>query len=154
MAAAAVARFYDGHKVFTTLAGNNEADSVIGNLRLRSEDNNEEIWITDLSWNSPAAGAHLVELAERGASLTKHLLAFARRQPLQPREIDVGTLVLETVKLLRPTLGEQIQISQQLAEDAWPALVDPNQLTTAVLNLALNARDAMPFGGKLVVEVA
>jgi PAS domain S-box-containing protein len=94
------------------------------------------------------------DAAERGASLTKHLLAFARKQPLQPREIDVNTLVLETIKLLRPTLGEQIQISPQLAQDASPALVDPNQLTTAVLNLSLNARDAMPSGGKLVVETA
>ncbi len=92
------------------------------------------------------------DAAERGASLTKHLLAFARKQPLQPREIDVNTLVVETIKLLRPTLGEQIQINPQLAADAWPALVDPNQLTTAVLNLSLNARDAMPGGGKLVVE--
>ena len=94
------------------------------------------------------------DAAERGASLTKHLLAFARKQPLQPREIDVNTLVLETIKLLRPTLGEQIQISPQLAADAWLALVDPNQLTTAILNLSLNARDAMPAGGKLVVETA
>ncbi len=92
------------------------------------------------------------DAAERGASLTKHLLAFARKQPLQPREIDVNTLVVETIKLLRPTLGEQIQINPQLAADAWPALVDPNQLTTAILNLSLNARDAMPGGGKLVVE--
>jgi PAS domain S-box-containing protein len=92
------------------------------------------------------------DAAERGANLTKHLLAFARKQPLQPREIDVNTLVLETIKLLRPTLGEQIQISAQLAEDAWPALVDPNQLTTAILNLSLNARDAMPAGGKIVIE--
>jgi PAS domain S-box-containing protein len=92
------------------------------------------------------------DAAERGASLTKHLLAFARKQPLQPREIDVNALVIETIKLLRPTLGEQIQINPQLAADAWPALVDPNQLTTAILNLSLNARDAMPSGGKLVVE--
>jgi PAS domain S-box-containing protein len=92
------------------------------------------------------------DAAERGASLTRHLLAFARKQPLQPREIDVNTLVVETIKLLRPTLGEQIQITPQLAADAWPALVDPNQLTTAILNLSLNARDAMPGGGKLVVE--
>jgi PAS domain S-box-containing protein len=92
------------------------------------------------------------DASERGANLTRHLLAFARKQPLQPREIDVNTLVLETIKLLRPTLGEQIQINPQLAEDAWPALVDPNQLTTAILNLALNARDAMPSGGKLVIE--
>ena len=94
------------------------------------------------------------DAAERGASLTKHLLAFARRQPLQPREIDANTLVLETIKLLRPTLGEHIQINPQLATDAWPALVDPNQLSTAILNLSLNARDAMPFGGKLVIETA
>jgi PAS domain S-box-containing protein len=92
------------------------------------------------------------EAAERGASLTKHLLAFARRQPLQPREIDVNALVLETAKLLHPTLGEHIEIAPKLAVDAWTALVDPNQLTTAVLNLSLNARDAMPTGGKLTLE--
>ena len=92
------------------------------------------------------------EAAERGASLTKHLLAFARKQPLQPREVDVNALVLETAKLLHPTLGEQIEIAPLLAADAWTALVDPNQLTTAILNLALNARDAMPSGGKLALE--
>src|SRR6202034_1760925 len=94
------------------------------------------------------------DAAERGANLTKHLLAFARRQPLQPREIDVNTLVLETVKLLRPTLGEHIQIDPLLDENASAALVDPSQLTTAILNLALNARDAMPTGGKLALETS
>jgi len=92
------------------------------------------------------------DAAERGAQLTKHLLAFARKQPLQPREIDVNALVLEAGKLLHPTLGEQITIMPQLTEDAWPALVDPGQLSTAILNLALNARDAMPDGGTLVLE--
>jgi PAS domain S-box-containing protein len=92
------------------------------------------------------------EAAERGASLTKHLLAFARKQPLQPREVDVNGLILETAKLLHPTLGEQIEIRPLLAADAWTALVDPNQLTTAILNLSLNARDAMPAGGKLTLE--
>ena len=92
------------------------------------------------------------EAAERGADLTRHLLAFARKQPLQPREVDVNALILETAKLLHPTLGEHIQINPLLAEDAWTALVDPSQLSTAVLNLALNARDAMPDGGKLVLE--
>ena len=92
------------------------------------------------------------EAADRGASLTKHLLAFARKQPLQPREVDVNALVLETAKLLHPTLGEQIEIAPLLAKDAWTALVDPNQLSTAILNLALNARDAMPTGGKLTLE--
>ena len=92
------------------------------------------------------------EAAERGASLTRHLLAFARKQPLQPREVDVNALILETAKLLHPTLGEQIQITPLLAPDAWTALVDPNQLTSAILNLSLNARDAMPNGGKLALE--
>ena len=92
------------------------------------------------------------DAAERGAQLTKHLLAFARKQPLQPREIDVNALALEAAKLLHPTLGEQITILPQLTEDAWPALIDPGQLSTAILNLALNARDAMPNGGTLVLE--
>nr|WP_228748088.1 PAS domain S-box protein [Bradyrhizobium sp. BR 10289] len=92
------------------------------------------------------------DAAERGAQLTKHLLAFARKQPLQPREIDVNALALEAAKLLHPTLGEQITIVPQLTEDAWPTLVDPGQLSTAILNLALNARDAMPDGGTLVLE--
>ncbi|WP_454622354.1 MASE4 domain-containing protein [Bradyrhizobium cenepequi] len=92
------------------------------------------------------------EAAERGANLTKHLLAFARKQPLQPVEVDVNALILEAAKLLRPTLGEHIEVTPMLAEDAWTAMVDPNQLTTAILNLALNARDAMPRGGKLALE--
>ena len=100
-----------------------------------------------------AAIARMIDdAAERGANLTQHLLAFARKQPLQPREVDVNALVLETAKLLRPTLGEQIEIAPLLAADAWTALVDPSQLTTAILNLALNARDAMPYGGKLTLE--
>ena len=100
-----------------------------------------------------AAIAKLIdEAAERGADLTKHLLAFARKQPLQPREVDINALIVEAAKLLRPTLGEHIEIDSLLAQDAWPALVDPSQLTTAVLNLALNARDAMPTGGKLALE--
>ena len=102
-----------------------------------------------------AAIAKLIdEAAGRGADLTKHLLAFARRQPLQPREVDVNALILETAKLLRPTLGEQIEINPLLAKDASTALVDPSQLSTAILNLSLNARDAMLDGGKLVLETA
>jgi PAS domain S-box-containing protein len=100
-----------------------------------------------------ASIARLIDdAAERGAQLTKHLLAFARKQPLQPREVDVNALTMEAAKLLHPTLGEQIEVSPKLSEDAWPALADPNQLTTAILNLALNARDAMPHGGKITLE--
>jgi len=90
--------------------------------------------------------------AARGADLTKHLLAFSRRQPLQPRSVDVNAVVVDAARLLRPTLGEQIEIESMLAHDCAPALIDPSQLLTAILNLALNARDAMPDGGKLTLE--
>ena len=90
--------------------------------------------------------------AARGADLTQHLLAFARRQPLQPCSTDVNALVIDAAGLLRPTLGEQIEIESMLSPDAAPALIDPSQLSTAILNLALNARDAMPDGGKLTLE--
>jgi signal transduction histidine kinase len=90
--------------------------------------------------------------ASRGADLTQHLLAFARQQPLQPRSTDVNTLIIDAARLLRPTLGEQIEIDSMLAHDSAPALIDPSQLSTAILNLALNARDAMANGGKLTLE--
>jgi PAS domain S-box-containing protein len=92
------------------------------------------------------------DAAARGADLTQHLLAFARKQPLQPRETDVNTLIIDTGKLLGPTLGEQIEIETAFADDVCLATVDPSQLATAILNLALNARDAMPDGGKLILE--
>ena len=92
------------------------------------------------------------DAAARGADLTQRLLAFARKQPLQPREVDVNALVIQAANLLRPTLGEQIEVHMMLAGDTSQALIDPSQLTNAVLNLALNARDAMPGGGKLTIE--
>ena len=94
------------------------------------------------------------EAAERGADLTQRLLAFARKQPLQPREVDVNSLVIEATNLLRPTLSEQVEVQIMLAGDAARALIDPSQLTNAILNLALNARDAMPDGGKLTIETS
>ena len=92
------------------------------------------------------------EAASRGADLTQHLLAFARKQPLQPQETDVNTLIIDTAKLLQRTLGEHVEIESVFEDEACPAIVDPNQLATAILNLALNARDAMPDGGKLIIE--
>jgi PAS domain S-box-containing protein len=92
------------------------------------------------------------EAAARGADLTQHLLAFARRQPLQPRDVDINTLIIDTAKLLRPTLGEHIEIESVFKDETCFATVDPNQLATAILNLALNSRDAMPDGGKLILE--
>ncbi len=92
------------------------------------------------------------EAASRGADLTQHLLAFARKQPLEPKETDVNTLIIDTAKLLQRTLGEHVEIESVFEDEICPALVDPNQLATAILNLALNARDAMPDGGKLIIE--
>jgi len=94
------------------------------------------------------------DAAARGADLTQRLLAFARKQPLQPREVNVNSLVAEAAKLLGPTLGEHVEIHLVLAGDAAPALIDPSQLTNAILNLSLNARDAMPDGGKLTIETS
>jgi PAS domain S-box-containing protein len=92
------------------------------------------------------------EAAARGADLTQHLLAFARRQPLQPRETDINQLIIDTAKLLRPTLGAHIEINSVFKDETCVATVDPNQLATAIINLALNSRDAMPGGGKLILE--
>jgi PAS domain S-box-containing protein len=92
------------------------------------------------------------EAASRGADLTQHLLAFARRQPLEPRETDVNALIKDTAILLQRTIGAHVEIESVFADEACPALVDPNQLATAILNLALNARDAMPNGGRLTIE--
>ncbi|WP_249151106.1 PAS domain S-box protein [Bradyrhizobium sp. JYMT SZCCT0180] len=91
------------------------------------------------------------DAADRGANLTASLLAFARKQPLQPAEIDVNDLVHEAVRLLAPTVGKDIEIEAALSDDAWPAFVDRSQLSSAVVNLAINARDAMADGGKLTI---
>jgi PAS domain S-box-containing protein len=92
------------------------------------------------------------EAAQRGAQLTRQLLAFARRQPLQPKQINPNKLLEDTTKMLQQLLGEHIEIAMVLEPDAWPAMVDPSQLSTALINLAVNARDAMPDGGKLTLE--
>ncbi|RAI39658.1 hypothetical protein CH338_08790 [Rhodoplanes elegans] len=94
------------------------------------------------------------QAARRGADLTRQLLAFARRQPLDPRPTDINGLMSDTARLLRPTLGEHIELATSLADGLWPAMVDASQLSTAVINLAVNSRDAMPDGGKLTVETA
>jgi PAS domain S-box-containing protein len=94
------------------------------------------------------------EAATRGAGLTRQLLAFARKQPLQPQETDINALAGEAASLLRPTLGEHVEIESVLEAEAWPALIDRGQLVTAIINLGINARDAMPRGGKLTLETA
>src|SRR5690606_20117793 len=90
---------------------------------------------------------------ERGARLTQQLLAYARRQPLAPVSINLGRLVGNMTDLLRRTLGETIEIESIVAGGLWNTLVDPNQVENALINLAVNARDAMPGGGKLTIEL-
>jgi PAS domain S-box-containing protein len=92
--------------------------------------------------------------AERGAELTQRLLAFARKQPLQPQAVDAHQLLTSMDALLRRTLPESIELQTVRAAGLWPVLADPVQLESAVLNLVLNARDAMPEGGKITLETA
>ncbi|QFU16323.1 hybrid sensor histidine kinase/response regulator [Microvirga thermotolerans] len=91
------------------------------------------------------------ETAEHGAQLTERLLAFGRRQPLQPKPTDVGDLLGAMTPLLRRTLGETVRVAGRSDTDLWKVLVDPSQLQNALLNLAINARDAMPGGGSLLI---
>ncbi len=90
--------------------------------------------------------------AHRAAALTHRLLAFARRQPLDPRPVQANALVVSLEDLVRRTIGEAIRLDTVLADDLWPTLCDPNQLESALLNLVINARDAMPDGGRLTIE--
>lgn len=96
----------------------------------------------------------ILTAAERGAELTSRLLAFARKQPLDPKVIDVNKLVSGMDGLLRRLLGEQIEIEVVQRGGLWPALVDASQLENAIMNLCINARDAMPAGGRLTIETA
>ncbi|RED38301.1 multi-sensor hybrid histidine kinase [Rhodopseudomonas thermotolerans] len=96
--------------------------------------------------------AMIDQAVTRASDLTHGLLSFSRKQPLQPRSIDVNALLLDTVKLLRPTLGAGIEIEVEPSPDLRPALADPSQLGSALINLAVNARDAMRGNGKLLLE--
>jgi signal transduction histidine kinase len=123
---------------------NNLLMAVLGNLCLVSKyaaDNPKIIRLVD--------GA--IKAAERGANLTKRMLAFARRQELKPEIIDVPKLVGGMVEMLRHSLGPEIEIVTEFRRETLTTRVDPNQLELALLNLALNARDAMPDGGKLAI---
>ena len=102
-----------------------------------------------------AEGGRYLETAragvDRAAALTRRLLAFARRQPLQPRPVDPDALVRGMVELIQRTVGPAVRVELRLRDGTWPVLCDPNQLESALLNLAINARDAMPGGGTLTI---
>ncbi len=113
-----------------------------------------ETLIDDLQ-DRPAAAATAAligQAADRCTELIRHLLAFARKQPLHPRDSDVNSTVLDIAKLLRPTLGEQIEINSILEREVMFAHIDSAQLANSLVNMAINARDAMPNGGKLLFE--
>jgi PAS domain S-box-containing protein len=126
---------------------NNLLAVVIGNL--------------DLLQERVEADKEAVELIEaalkaslRGAELTNQLLAFARRQSLDAKLLDINERVVATMGLLRRTLGERVEIATTLFADLWPAYADPTQFESALINLAINARDAMPDGGRLTIETS
>jgi signal transduction histidine kinase len=126
---------------------NNLLAIISGNLELVREIASEDGSMAEMLQDAQDA-------AIRGASLTQQLLAYSRRQPLAPEVLNVGTLVSSLTDLLGRTLGETIRISTRMAGDLWTTRVDPRQLENAILNLAVNARDAMPEGGRLTIEAA
>jgi signal transduction histidine kinase/CheY-like chemotaxis protein len=92
--------------------------------------------------------------AQKGAMLVRQLLAYARKQPLEPEVVDLRDVMPGLVELIKRTIGEDIDVDLNLADEIWPTIVDPAKFESAVLNLALNARDAMPDGGSLVIELS
>lgn len=124
---------------------NNLLAVILGNLRLLQQDLEKRPDLLELV--EEALGA-----TKGGADLTGRLLAFGRDQPLHPEAIDIGQLVLGLSRLLERTLGEGIDIELDLAPDLWVTLVDRSQLESSLLNLAINARDAMPNGGRLLIR--
>ena len=124
---------------------NNLLSVVIGNLDL----------LRDRFPNDADALARIdaaLHAGTRGAELTRQLLAYARRQPLDPRPTDVNQLVAGMTRMLERILEEHIEVALVTAPDVWPVIIDAAQLSSAIINLATNARDAMPQGGRLTIE--
>ncbi|HTV78066.1 MAG TPA: CHASE domain-containing protein [Steroidobacteraceae bacterium] len=126
---------------------NNLLGVILGNLDLlaeRFEPGGEELELTEAA----------IQASMRGAELIRRLLAFSRRQPLAPKITQVPPLLQSISELLRRTLGENIRLELHVAAASWPVLVDTSQLESTMLNLAVNARDAMPEGGRLTIEAS
>lgn len=126
---------------------NNLLSIILGNLELL----NERLADND---NLRSLAKVAMRATLRGADLTQRLLAYARRQPLQPRRTDVNQLVGNVAEILTRTLGETILLETQLHADLWATQIDPGQLESALINLAVNARDAMAQGGSLTIETS
>jgi PAS domain S-box-containing protein len=124
---------------------NNLLAVVIGNLDILCEQLPKEAATRKMAQQALEAGL-------RGADLTRQLLAFARRQPLESRVVNLNELVTSITRLLQRTLGEQIEVEMRLADNLWPASTDASLVEAALANLAINARDAMPKGGRLIIE--
>ncbi|HEX6841695.1 MAG TPA: ATP-binding protein, partial [Stellaceae bacterium] len=124
---------------------NNMLTVIAGNLELLEGKLGDEPRLLRLVTSAALA-------ASRAEKLTQQLLTFSRRQQLRSQPIDFNQIVIGMDDLLHRTVGEHIEIRKQLAAELWPALADPNQIETALLNLILNARDAMPSGGHITIE--
>ncbi|MFN4283891.1 MAG: CHASE3 domain-containing protein [Alphaproteobacteria bacterium] len=127
---------HDFNNLLTIIVGN-------GDLALESLDESSEL---------ADSLRTMLRAAARGAELTQRLLAFARKQTLRPRVVDLNALLPGVGSMLKRVLGENVSVMSLPGENLWPALVDPSQVEDAILNLAINARDAMPRGGQLVIE--
>ncbi|SAI34781.1 two-component hyrid sensor and regulator [Bordetella ansorpii] len=125
---------------------NNFLTVILGNLETL------ERTLTHAPGRTATALAHAKLGAQRAAALTQRLLSFARRQPLQPRRIDLNGLISDTIEILSRTLGEHVEVRTELSADLWDTLTDPHMLESALVNLAVNARDAMPEGGVISIR--
>jgi PAS domain S-box-containing protein len=123
---------------------NNLLGVIIGNLDILRETRTHDPMADELVCDA-------LDAALRGADLTRRLLAFARQQPLRPERSDINEMIVDIVKLMTRTLGENITIELTLASDVWPVQIDRAQFDAAIANLATNARDAMPHGGTLLI---
>ena len=126
---------------------NNLLGIIIGNLDFLQDMLKENSEADELLRDALDAGL-------RGAELIRHLLAFARRQPLQPKRVEIDKLVTDMTKLLSRTLGEGIEIALSTKPDLWSVVADPARLEAALTNLCVNARDAMPRGGRLTISTS
>jgi PAS domain S-box-containing protein len=126
---------------------NNLLTVIIGNLDLLMED-------MSIDSTTKRQLETVLEVSERGAMLTRQMLAFSRRQPLQAKFVDVNDLIENSCRLLERTLSQNVIVKLRMFPKLWTPLIDASQLETAILNIALNARDAMPKGGTLFIETS